>query len=212
MKNINSKDYQLKNIFLILLSLIILGGCATGTTKLKINHNELNEASTKREGNLLLKTFVDLRENTEFIGNKRNGFGMVLGHVGLQGDENLETIMTRFFAETLQENGYKVTIDSGPSDKNISQQNFDAIIEGSILEFWMDLYMAVWHKVKVDIKVLNPNNEQVLWKKEISGAEKRVLWVGATGEYERIVREALTKTLNTALEEFTSDDFYNSIH
>ena len=42
-------------------------------------------------------------------------------------------------------------------------------------------------------------------------AESRVLWVGATGEYERIIREALTKALNKALDEFTSDEFYSSI-
>jgi hypothetical protein len=50
-----------------------------------------------------------------------------------------------------------------------------------------------------------------LWENIIEGAEKRVLWVGATGEYERIIREALTKALNKAAEEFASEGFYKAV-
>jgi hypothetical protein len=71
--------------------------------------------------------------------------------------------------------------------------------------------MAVWHKVKVDIKAVNPVDNAILWENQISGGEKRVLWIGATGEYERIVRQAITKTLNKALEEFTDEAFYTAI-
>ncbi|MBU0680542.1 MAG: hypothetical protein KKD73_03880 [Proteobacteria bacterium] len=211
MVKINMVNKRFGNIFLVFIALTLLGGCAAGTTQLQINHNTLNQVSVKREGNLLVKQFVDARKNTIYIGNKRNGFGMVLGHVGIHGTESLESIMTRYFAEALQENGYRVTIDNGQSGINSSQQNFDAIIEGSILEFWMDLYMAVWHRVNVDVKAIDPASGNVLWGKEIAGSEKRTLWVGATGEYERIVREAITKTLNAAMEEFASEQFYSSL-
>ena len=80
-----------------------------------------------------------------------------------------------------------------------------------VLQLNLDLYMEVWHRVVLDIKAINPVDEKLLWEGQIDGAENRVLWVGATGEYERIIREALTKVLNKALDEFTSDEFYSSI-
>lgn len=202
---------NLKIIIFILLSSFILGGCAVGTTELVVSHNELNKVQNKRAGNLLVKKFTDSRKDTNYIGNKRNGFGMVLGHVGLHDGENLESILTSYFAEALQESGYSVTIFNEKTNDDISERNYDAVIEGDIIEFWMDLYMAVWHKVKVNIKAVNPANNATLWENQISGAEKRVLWVGATGEYERIIREAITITLNRALEEFTDEEFYTAI-
>ncbi len=206
-----SEAMKLKNIIFILLISFLLGGCAVGTTELVIGHNELNTVQDKKAGSLLVKEFTDSRKDTNYIGNKRNGFGMVLGHVGLQDGENLESILTSYFAEALQESGYSVTVSSGEKNDGTSEKNYDAVIEGDIIEFWMDLYMAVWHKVKVDIKAVNPADDAILWENQISGSEKRVLWVGATGEYERIIREAITKTLNKALEEFTGEEFYTSI-
>ncbi len=199
------------NLLFIFLSLTMFGGCAVGTTELRISHNELNEVSTKKQGNILLKPLVDTRPNTTFIGNKRNAYGMVLGHVGIQENKKLDEILTEYFAETLERAGYKVTIFNDQIHNNNSTNDFDALIEGNILEFWMDLYMTVWHKIKLNIQAINPTNEKLLWEKEIAGSQKRVLWVGATGEFERIVREALTNTLNTALEEFSSDEFYYSL-
>jgi len=207
-----SKTRNFKNLVFILLSAFIIGGCAVGTTKLEISHNELNKVSNKKEGNLLVKPFSDSRKDTKYIGNKRNLYGMVLGHIGSNSNENIESILTKYFAEALQESGYKVTVLNSTSEKYIPIEKYDAIIEGDILEFWMDLYVAVWHKITVDIKATNPNTEKVLWQNQIAGGEKRVLWVGSTGEFERIVREAITNTLNTALEKFTSNDFYNSIN
>jgi hypothetical protein len=84
---------KLKNIIFIMLLSFLLGGCALGTTELVIGHNELNNVQNKKAGNLLVKKFTDSRKNTDYIGNKRNGFGMVLGHVGLHDGENLESIL-----------------------------------------------------------------------------------------------------------------------
>ncbi|MCK5681220.1 hypothetical protein KAI46_10475, partial [bacterium] len=146
-----------------------------------------------------------------YIGNKRNGFGMVLGHIGLHGDKKLDSLLTQYFSVALQEAGYEVTIFDEQSQDDLSKAKFDAIIEGEIITFWMDLYMMVWHKVALDVRAINPTDEKLLWEGRIEGAEHRALWIGATGEYERIIREALTKALNNALDEFTSDEFYSSI-
>jgi len=200
-----------KIIIAILLSSFILGGCAIGTTELKVGHNELEKVAQTKQGNLLISEFRDARSDTTYIGNKRNGFGMVLGHVGLSQEQNLETILTQYFAEALQEAGYTVTVCANTSEQGITRDSYDAIISGDITTFWMDLYGAVWHRVAVSVTALDPENDTVLWAGQIDGSEKRVLWIGATGEYERIIREALTQALNNAATAFASDDFYNSI-
>jgi len=200
-----------KSIILILAVAFLLGGCAIGTTELDIAHNEINKVQNKRTGKLLIKQFIDSRKDTRYIGNKRNSFGMVLGHVGLHENDNLESILTSYFTEALEESGYQVTRFNELTNKKRQQENYDAIIEGDIREFWMDLYMAVWHKVKVDIKAIDPQNNAVLWENQISGNEKRVLWIGATGEFERVVREAITKTLNQAIGDFTGDEFHKAV-
>lgn len=75
----------------------------------------------------------------------------------------------------------------------------------------MDLYMAVWHKVAVKLMAKHPDSKEFLWEKVINGEEKNVLWVGATSEYEKVIRQALTKALNRAASEFASDEFVKAI-
>jgi len=201
-----------KIIMTILFSSFILTGCAIGTTELKVGHNELDPVAQQRQGKLLVHQFKDARADTTYIGNKRNGFGMVLGHVGMSKGQNLETLLSDYFAEALQEAGYSVTLCNADSEQNKPQEEYDAVIDGDVITFWMDLYGAVWHRVAVVVTATDPQNAQVLWSGQIDGSEKRVLWVGATGEYERIIREALTKALNNAAATFSSDEFYNSIN
>ncbi len=50
-----------------------------------------------------------------------------------------------------------------------------------------------------------------MWEKDIQGEEKNVLWLGTTSEYEKVIRQALTKALNQAAKEFASDEFYKFI-
>jgi hypothetical protein len=88
---------------------------------------------------------------------------------------------------------------------------FDAMFEGEIVEFWMDLYMAVWHKVGVKLTAKRPDSKEVLWEKVIHDEDKNVLWIGATAEYEKVIRQALTKALNKAASEFASDEFFKTI-
>jgi len=50
-----------------------------------------------------------------------------------------------------------------------------------------------------------------VWGKIVFGEEKYLLWVGATGEVERVISQALTKALNNAVKEFSSEEFYKAI-
>jgi hypothetical protein len=59
--------------------------------------------------------------------------------------------------------------------------------------------------------MLNPATQSVLWEKNIKADQSNVFWWGATGEYEKVISEALTKALNQAANEFTAADFAKNI-
>ena len=197
----------MKKIMYVLLAALMLSGCAIGTTRLDVTHDALDPVIIKRQGNILVERFVDVRENKEFIGNKRNGFGMVLGHVATLEGVSLENLLTRYFADALIESGYNVRI----SDTKFSDMKPDAIVGGTIKEFWLDLYMKTWHYMTVDLKAIDPSTRKTMWEKEVKGDESNVLWVGATSEFERVIRMSLTKALNEAAKQFSADEFSNVI-
>lgn len=182
-----------------------------GTTRVNINHEPINLVESKKEGSVLVKQFVDNRKDTQHIGNKRNGFGMVLGHIGTEEGIKLEALLTKYFAEALKEAGYAVVIQEARGISAQGQQTkFNAIVEGEIIEFWLDLYMKVWHNVEVKVRALDPAGKNILWEKDIKGDQSNVLWIGSTGEFEKVISEALTKALNQAAKEFASDEFYRA--
>lgn len=211
MSNQHRKQSIYINLVLVIVLAILVNGCAVGVTRVEITHDPLDHIENKKEGSILVKQFVDKREDTQHIGNKRNMFGMVLGHIGAGKGIKIEEILTMYFAEALKEAGYNAEIQKTLSADVTNQVKFDAIIGGEIVEFWLDLYMAVWHKVGVLIKVYDPTNQNVLWEMDVRGEEKNVLWLGTSSEYERVIRQALTKALNQVTKEFASDEFYNAI-
>lgn len=194
----------------MVLMAVLSGGCAMGTTRLAVAHAPLAPVAQQRQGDILVRPFVDKRANVEYIGNKRNGFGMVVGHVGTQKEVKIEELLTQYFIEALQQAGYNAVLDKSSPGSVAPQLKCDAIIEGEVVEFWLDLYMMVWHKVGVNVKAINPADQKVLWEKLIQGSETRTLWVGAKGEFERVIREAMTKALDRAAQEFASDSFFDS--
>jgi hypothetical protein len=202
-----SINLGLVDFVLIVFLALFAGGCALGTTRVKVTHEPLDRIENKKKGNILVKQFTDKREDTQHIGNKRNAFGMVLGHIGTEEGVKLEALLTSYFAEALKEAGYNAVIQETQSTGVPSQVKFDVIVDGEIVEFWLDLYMAVWHKVGVKVKAIDPTDQKVLWEKDIRGEEKNVLWFGLASEYEKVIRQALTKALNQAAKEFASDEF-----
>ena len=209
MNNIRQRFAAVAGCSMIVLTGLFSGGCAIGTTQLVIAHAPLVPVAQTRQGDIIVRPFVDKRENPAIIGNKRNGYGMVLGHVSPRTGVRVDELLTQYFIDALKQAGYNAVLETYASTGTPAQLKCDTIVEGEILEFWMDLYMMVWHRVGVKVKAINPANQQVVWEKLIQGAEKRTLWVGATAEFERIIREAMTKALDRATQEFASDDFYN---
>ena len=210
-----SNRYKVKCLFLIvlLIGISFSMGCALGVTRVKIDHDPLTRIENKKEGNILVSQFKDVRtKEKEYIGNKRNMYGIVMGHVGAEPGVNLTEILTKYFAESLVEAGYKVEAMKEAKPVEESQKiKFDAIMDGEIIEFWMDLYMAVWHKVTVRLTAQHPDSKEVLWEKVIHGEQKNVLMWGVASEFEQVIRQALTKALNKAASEFASDEFTKAV-
>jgi len=206
---------KVKCLFLVifLIGISFLMGCALGVTRVKINHDPVNRIENKKEGTILVNQFKDVRPQAkEYIGNKRNMYGMVMGHIGTETGVSLTETLSKYFAEALQEAGYKTVITKESKGTEGSEQiKFDAMIDGEIIEFWLDLYMAVWHKATVKLTAKHPDSKEVLWEKVIHGEEKNVLWWGVTSEYEKVIRQALTNALNNAASEFASDEFTKAI-
>ena len=210
-----STQCKVKCLFLLifLVGVSFLMGCALGVTRVNVSHDPLIRIENKKEGNILVNEFKDVRpQKREYIGNKRNMYGMVLGHIGTESGVSLAEILTKYFAESLSEAGYKTVVMKEAKMPDGSEKiKFDAMLEGEIVEFWMDLYVAVWHKVGVKLTVKHPDSKEVLWEKLVQGEEKNVLWLGATGEYEKVIHQALTKALNKAISEFASNEFEKAV-
>jgi hypothetical protein len=101
---------------------------------------------------------------------------------------------------------------------NMPSNKYDAIaiIEGEILNFYLDLsneWMTGIHHSKLEayVKAIDPINQKILWEKYIGGEVKNLAHVSDTVFYERAIRQAVTKALNEAVKEFASDEFYKAI-
>lgn len=203
----NKKSYVLIGVLLLCL---VLGGCAAGVTRVKVEHDPLSKIEAKKQGTVLLREFKDIRsQDRQYIGNKRNGFGMVLGHIATEENVKLTEVLTGYFADSLREAGYKV-IQSQNANETQAQRKPVIIVEGEIFDFWLDLYMAVWHYMGVKLTAKNPDGK-VFWEKTIKAEQKNVLWVGATSEYERVIRQSLTQALDKASLEFAAEPFYRTL-
>ena len=193
-------------IILALAAAILLSNCAIGTSKVRASHSPLQPVASKRSGTILVKPFTDSRklEDKTKVGNKRNGFGMVLGSFALKGGKSVAQTMTEYVADALKEAGYNVVMEgSGAAPGSV-------VLEGDVYEFWLDLFMATWHNVGVDLK-LRSRAGAVVWQKKVNGSETNVLWLGINSEIEKVIRQAIDKALNQAVREFASGDFASHV-
>lgn len=211
MKRIGAAMHQVRAEIAIVTLALGLGGCALGVTKVDVAHSPLAGEMTKREGTILVKQFTDGRQpgHRESIGNKRNGFGMVLGSIGTQDGVNLDALLTKYFAEALQHAGYTVVLQTSAS--GAGDRAYDAALQGEIKEFWLDLYMMTWHSVDVTLTLKDKTETHVLWERDIRGERTNVLWIGASSEFERVIRQALDVALDQAAKEFASTEFQDAV-
>lgn len=190
----------------VCLLLFLASGCALGTTGVQIGHSPFEASAVTARGLLAVAEFTDSRppERREFIGAKRNVFGMVLGHIAAPEDETLEALLTRYFVEALEQTGFTVTL---VSLHEIALLEEAPLLEGSIDQFWLDLYTATWHNIRVSLSLREPPKPELLWQRTIEGSETNILWLGLKSEFEKVIRQALDKALAGAIAEFESEEF-----
>jgi len=189
--------HSITRLLLSLLACVSLVNCALGTSKVQVSHSPLPTATTHHAGTIHVRPFTDSRklEDKTLIGNKRNGFGMVLGHTAIKGGKSVAQVMTDYVADALRASGYNVVVGAGGGTE----------LDGDVYEFWTDLYAAIWHNVGMELKLRR--NGSVVWQKRIDAKETNALWLGLPGEGRMVVREAVDNVLKKAITEFNSPSF-----
>ena len=194
--------HKITRLIFLAFSALSLSQCAVGTTKINAVHTPLT-ASSQPRGTIYVKQFTDSRQvdNKATIGNKRNGFGMVLGTLAIKNKEGVSGLMTEAVADALRASGYKTIIEGqGTTPGNLP------VMEGDVYEFWMDLYTTTWHNVGVELKLLSPSGK-LTWKKKINGTETNVLWLGISEEFTKVMRQSIDEAKQEAVKEFSSASF-----
>ncbi|TDU81807.1 hypothetical protein EI77_01117 [Prosthecobacter fusiformis] len=191
----------LRLLFLVSVT-VSLSQCAMGTTKIKADHTPLSSSGQQR-GTIYVKQFTDSRQVDDkvIIGNKRNGFGMVLGNLAIKNSEGVSGLMTDAVADALRASGYQTIVEGkGTAPGNIP------VLEGDVYEFWMDLFTTTWHNVGVDLKLRSPSGA-LAWQKKINGTETNVLWLGLNEEFTKVMRQSIDEAKQEAVKEFSSGTF-----
>jgi len=182
---------------------LTLSNCAIGESKIALAHSPVAATSPQRSGTVVVRTFTDSRKDIDriLLGNKRNGFGMVLGSYAIKGNKSVARTVTGHFADALTAAGYQVVVSDSASG--------GAVLTGDIHELWLDLYAATWANVGVNLQL--KNGGRTVWSKNIEAKETNVLWVGVPSEIEKVLRQAMDKALAQAAQEFASDSFASKV-
>jgi hypothetical protein len=205
---------QYRALLALTFGLPALGGCSFGTTQVEVAHSPMappvTSATSAPGETILVQRFVDDRpaEQRQYIGNKRNGLGLVLGHVGMREGERLEDVMTQAFVDALRHAGYRAVVQPPPP---APLEPYAAVLEGRIRGFWLDLYMATWHAVDVKLILKDHAGTHALWDRKVHGEKTNVLWVGQPSEYENVIRGALDAALENAAREFVAAPFHDAV-
>jgi len=147
-------------------------------------------------GNLSIR-FSDKRDDKETIGVVRGGYGNKWGDILIK--ENLETTMTRLFTEVLEKTGYSVTPDA------------KVAFEGEIRQFLVDGNGWTQHaKEKIRVRLRDSGGGQILWEKTLSGEDGGMQ--GGIFSCEKSMNKALDRLLADAMEEISSEFFYQSVN
>lgn len=195
---------RITRITLAALAAAVLSNCAIGQSKVAVTHSPLAPAATQRSGTVIVRTFTDSRKDIDkaLVGNKRNGFGMVLGSYGIKGGKSVAEVLTGHFADALTAAGYKTVVSDTAGGS--------PALCGDIKEFWLDLYGAVWNNIGVSLQ-LKDRGGRVVWTKQVEANKTNVLWVGVPSEIEKVIRESLDKALKQTVDDFAAADFAGNV-
>ncbi|MEH6694578.1 MAG: hypothetical protein V7675_06020 [Hyphomonas sp.] len=177
--------------FWIALGALSLSACATGTTNLSLGISEdaakpalLSEVSPEV---LVLKDVKDSRkpEETARIGNKRNGYGMVMGAIGTKTapTDTVADVITK----TLEANGHSVT--STPDGKSLE-------VSAELTRFWLDyktgfVTVEFFGDVQINFSLTDPASGEIVFSDQFKGYYSDKTGGGLSKTWTRVMDAAL---------------------
>jgi len=180
-----------KRILTILASAMCLTACATGTTNLSLSLSDdaakpglLSEVPART---LYLADVTDSRPGAEIdrIGDKRNGYGMVMGAVGTT--EPVTKTVADAVTKTFEANGHSVV--GAPADGALK-------VETDVKRFWFDyktglVTVEFFGDVQIAMKVVDPASGATLFENTFKGYYSDKTGGGLSKTWTRIMDAAL---------------------
>lgn len=168
--------------------LFMVTACATGTTNLALGLTPETVRTgllSEVEGTTLTIASVDDEREAALrnrIGDKRNGYGMVMGEVGT--DEPVVDIVKDTVVQTFEANGHDVAEEGGLKvDIDVNRFWFDYKTGLVTVEFFGD--------IQIDLTVTTAEGE-VVFEEEFKGYYSDKTGGGLSGTWTRVMDEALS--------------------
>ena len=168
--------------------LFMVTACATGTTNLSLGLTPDTVRTgllSEVEGTTLTIASVDDEREAALrnrIGDKRNGYGMVMGEVGT--DEPVVDIVKDTVVQTFEANGHDVAEEGGLQvDIDVNRFWFDYKTGLVAVEFFGD--------IQIDLTVTTAAGE-VVFEDEFKGYYSDKTGGGLSGTWTRVMDEALS--------------------
>ncbi len=196
---------SIKQIWLCLLIVTILSGCAFGTRRPTLTYPPASEEPAAavaqaavpvaaKNMTVVLASFRDERSDKSTVGTVRNGFGMRTADV--VPNNTVSEWVTQAVATELRSNGYKVVSGtaSDPKDPNALW------LSGDVLNVFCDMYFSYTGQVSLLAKGRNAQGE--LFTKHYAGEGTAGIAWAATGDS---FAQSLALALRDALNKLMAD-------
>ena len=181
----------MKRLLLVLASALCLTACATGTTNLTLGLAEgaakpglLSEVPPRT---VYIAPVTDSRPSTEAnrIGDKRNGYGMVMGAVGTT--QPVDKLLSDVLVKTFKANGHTVVPEA--TDGALK-------VEADVKRFWFDyktglVTVEFFGDVQAGLKVTDPVTGTLVFEELFKGYYSDKTGGGLSKTWTRVMDEAL---------------------
>lgn len=124
-------------------------------------HAGMIDTGLGRGQSVFISTFADTREGApdKHVGTLYN-LVYHATYIKLYSTEPLDQSITNVIASLLSANGFSLK-----QTRDTSQDSL--IIEGTINKVWVGLHHSIYGEIDIDIKVVNPQNSEVVWSGKI---------------------------------------------
>lgn len=207
--------YQIRSAAAI-LSIVLLGGCATGRSVLDIPTQTAEKVVASNGKDVYINPAVDKRAfqakpsspdipsldpngdqsdkiKARAIGRKRNTYGMALGDILLSENQSIESLTHASIRQAFIENGYRIV-------DNKSQINSNTyIVDADINKFWSWMNPGFW------ALTLSTEISTGLTIKSPSGVSKQNVAVKASDNFQTGAEGNWIEVMNKALKAYVED-------